>query len=214
MKAYPINLKIAERRCIVIGGGKVAERKVMTLLDAGAKVTVISPEVTTELQQLSKDGEISWLARDYSAGDMSGCFIAVCAASKPDVNNRAAVEARAAGALVNVVDAPEECDFTIPSHISRGDLLITISTGGQSPALSRRLREELEDRYGEEYGLYLEMLAGQRAIVKDMLPNSKARERFWRKALDSEVLALLRQGQLKEAEAMIKNAISSIGTQS
>jgi precorrin-2 dehydrogenase/sirohydrochlorin ferrochelatase len=214
MKVYPVNLKIEERSCAVVGGGKVAERKVLSLLEAGAKVTVISPELSSGLTELQAGGQITWLKKDYSTGDACRYFMVVCATDSQAINNRAAVEAREAGALVNIVDTPDECDFVIPSKIVRGDLLITVSTGGKSPAFSRQLREELETRYGEEYGVYLEMLSKRRAEIKDKLPKTKDRERFWRETLNSEVLNLLRQGQLKEAEAMIKNAISSIGTQS
>ncbi|MCE5286362.1 MAG: bifunctional precorrin-2 dehydrogenase/sirohydrochlorin ferrochelatase [Pelosinus sp.] len=214
MKVYPVNLKIADRPCAVIGGGKVAERKILSLLEAGAKVTVISPKLTSALAKLAADGGVCWRNKDYGAGDVQDYFMVVCAADSKAVNNKAAAEARTSGALLNVVDAPDECDFIIPGKISRGDLLITVSTGGKSPAFSRRLREELETRYGEEYGMYLEMLSRQREAIKEKLVNTKDRERFWRAALNSEVLTLLNQGQLKEAEAMIINAISSVGTQS
>lgn len=214
MKVYPVNLKIENRRCIVVGGGKVAERKVVSLLIAGAKVTVISPLLTEKLQDLLADGEIFWQARDYHAGDAEGCFLLVCTADSRSVNHQAATEGRAAGALVNVADDPEECDFVIPAKIARGDLLLTISTGGHSPAFSRCLRKELEAGYGEEYGVFLKMLSAQRDEIKEKIPKTKDRERFWREALTSEVMNLLKKGQLKEAEAMIKDAISSIGAQS
>lgn len=212
MRIFPVNLKIEQRLCAVVGGGKVAERKVESLLEAGAKVTVISPALTDPLAKLAADGQIACRRKEYSRGEVSGFFLVVCAASDSAINQLAAAEAKKTGALVNVADAPDDCDFIIPSKIVRGDLLITVSTGGKSPAFSRRLREELEASYGEEYGLYLELISRLREEMKERLPTTKDREGFWRKALDSEVLNLLSKGKLKEAEAMIKNAISGTRT--
>lgn len=214
MRVYPINLIIENLACAVVGGGKVAERKVAALLEAGAKVTVISPSLTSELLELQVDGRITHLAKEYSQGDIKGYRVVVCATDSETINHLAAEEARADGAIVNVVDTPDECDFIIPAKISRGDLLITVSTGGKSPVLSRRLREELETKYGEEYGVYLDMLSELRDEMKLKLKSVKEREEFWRQALDGKVLTLLSEGHLKEAEAVIRHAISGTRTQS
>lgn len=211
---YPVNLQLQGRRCVVIGGGAVAERKVEALVKANACVTVVAPEVTQGLAQLSEQGAVEWIHKGYQQGDLAGYFLAICATNCSDINAAAAEEARALGTLVNVVDAPKLCDFTLPSHIARGDLLITVSTGGKSPALTKRLRAELECLYGPEYGYFLEIIGRAREQVRTRLAISHEREQFWRQTIDMEMVDLLRKGKLKEAEERLHNAISRIGTQS
>jgi len=214
MALYPVNLQISNRSCIVIGGGSVAERKVIALLAAGACVTVLSPEVTPKLNELILEKKVHHIARAYVGGDVSGFFIVISSTNSSAVNKLVAEEANKAGALVNVADAPELGNFNVPAQISHGDLLITVSTGGKSPALARKLGAELAHQYGPEYGIYLNLVAeARRKIKKDML-SSKDREVFWRQTIDQEVIYLLKEGKIKEAEAKINNAISSFGAQS
>ena len=151
MSVYPINLDLTGRNCAVIGGGAVAERKTNSLLEAGACVTIFSPELTKRLISLCESKKIVHVPRPYQSGDIENFFVVICATDNKVVNEAVAREAREKGSLVNVADAPELCDFTVPSTIVRGDLIITISTGGQSPALAKKLRLELESRYGPEY---------------------------------------------------------------
>jgi len=211
---YPVNLRLDGQDCLVVGGGAVAERKVKGLLTAGACVTVMSPALSSSLAALASEGSIGHIAAAYQPGSIQDFFIVICATDDAVVNRRAAEEAGSKGALVNVVDAPELGDFIVPSHLARGDLLITVSTGGKSPALARRLREELEVRYGQEYGLHLEMLSRLRAELKERLANAEERGDFWREVLSGEVLALLTAGNMQEAEERIRNAVSSIRTKS
>lgn len=212
MSYYPINLNISGRSCAVLGGGKVAERKAISLLNAGAAVTVISPELTPDLAKLAGARRIIHIARPYEAGCLADFFIVICATDDRIINKQAAQEARDKGALVNVVDDPDQGDFSVPAHIVRGDLMITVSTGGKSPVFARRLREEIGATYGEEYGMYLELIARVRDEMKEKLPATREREVFWREAISQDVLSLLRQGKIKEAEAKIKNAVSGNGT--
>ena len=214
MPVYPVNLQIAGRCCAVVGGGCVAERKVLSLLEAGACVTVVSPKLTDCLQALVRDNHIAHVDKDYQQGDMQKYFIVICATDDVAINSLVAKEARQTGALVNVVDDPLLCDFTVPARVTRGDVLLTVSTGGKSPALARKLREELAERYGPEYGDYLQLLAKTRTEMKGRLATSQARESFWRENLDNEILVLLRQGKIVEAEAKIKNATGCTGTKS
>lgn len=214
MTLYPVNLNINNRSCIVIGGGSVAERKVNALLAAGACVTVLSPEVTPKLTELIQQKRVVHVARTYVAGDVAGSFIVICATNHGEVNKLVADEAHKGGALVNVADAPELGNFNVPAQITHGDLLITLSTGGKSPALAKKLRAELAERYGPEYGIYLELLAEARVKMKKNMQSAKEREIFWRQAIDNEVINLLKDGNIKEAEAKINNAIGCFGTQS
>lgn len=211
MRYYPMNVDIAGRLCAVVGGGTVAERKVMTLVEAGAAVTVISPDLTPELSALAAAGTVNWQERIWQPGDVSSFFLVICATDDESVNAAAAAEARQASALVNVVDTPDLCDFALPALVSRGDLLITVSTGGGSPILARRIREQIEDLYGEAFGEYLEELKDLRRQMKNW-STSRERETFWRSALDRESLDLIRQGKVGEAKEKIRNAVGCIRT--
>lgn len=214
MPYYPINLNLAGRRCAVIGGGAVAERKALTLLAAGAAVTIFSPQLTSVLSGIVRDKKIEYFAHSYRAGDIKDFFMVIIATNDPAVNRLAAEEAKANGALINIADAPELCDFTVPATISRGDLVITVSTGGKSPAMARRVREEIEELYGMEYGLYLDLIGRLRRELKEKPGCDRERTAFWRQAVDREVLDLLKQGRLQEAEEKIEHAISCAWAQS
>jgi len=214
MADYPINLRIAGKKCIVIGGGTVACRKVKSLIAAGAEVTVLSPELTAELNEMQQKCQCNYIARPYQKGDLSGFFLVICATDDADVNEAVAEEAEDAGILANVVDVPELGNFSVPAQVKRGALLLTVSTGGKSPVMAKRLRQELAQQYGEEYGEYLDMVDKVRQELKQRVATSKQRELFWRKTIDENVLALLRQGRIEEAEAMICHAASSIGIES
>ena len=206
---YPINLDIKGRFCAVVGGGPIALRKVRSLLQAGARVLLIAPVLTVDLAKLAATGQIVWQAKIYESGDLKGFFIVICATNDPAVNAQAAAESKREGALVNVVEPSALSDFSVPAQVQRGDLLLTVSTGGKSPALARQLRRELEHEFGDTYGAWLERLAALRREMKFRLENSRQREEFWRQALDVQVLELVKRGELKRAEAKIRNAIDS-----
>ena len=212
---YPINLCLKGRRCAVIGGGKVAWRKSRALLAAGAQVTIISPELHPDLLECAAQSPACrWYKAVYAPGLLEGFFLVFCAADDRRVNQQAAREARELGVLVNAASEPELCDFMVPARIERGDLLITVSTGGKSPALARLLRERLEREYGRVYGEWLERLEHLRAELRKRPGTSREREHFWRQILTEDILALVEQGKLEEAEAEVRNAINGFGTQS
>nr|WP_320146415.1 bifunctional precorrin-2 dehydrogenase/sirohydrochlorin ferrochelatase [uncultured Anaeromusa sp.] len=213
MVLYPINLHLTNQPVLVVGGGQVAERKINTLVAAQAAVTVISPELTPGLQVLAKNGTIRCWQRMYESGDVEPFCLVFCATNRRQVNQSVASEAQERGKLVNVADEPEEGNFSLPALVRRGELLLTISTGGQSPALVRKLRRELAERYGPEYEELLLLLGRIRDEMKEHFPTSRERELFWRSALTDEVLDELRSGNLKEAEERIRHAASGIRTQ-
>jgi precorrin-2 dehydrogenase / sirohydrochlorin ferrochelatase len=155
-------LKLAGRRCIVVGGGAVGEDKIAGLLEAGAELVVVAPEVTHKVKEWAATGKIVRRARCFSPADLEGAFLVVAATSRPGVNHLVFREARQRGVLCNVVDDPERCDFYYPAVLRRGRLQIAISTGGSSPALARRLRQELEHQFSTYYGAWLEELAETR----------------------------------------------------
>ncbi len=209
MPLYPINLNIRSQRCAVLGGGRVATRKVAALLAAEAAVTVISPQLTRTLAELVANRRIVYWDRPYRTGDLAGFWLVICATGDPAVNRAAAREVITGGGLVNVADDPAAGNFSVPAQVQRGDLLFTVSTGGKSPALARELRRELAARYGPEYARYLESVAKLRGELKTDQASPARRCRFWRRAIDDEVLILLRQGELAKAEARIKDAVDS-----
>lgn len=214
MSLYPINLDLSGKTCVVIGGGKVALRKVKTLLQAQAKVTVIAPNLTASLAKLAQAEVIFYKQKEYMPGDMTGFFLAVCATDSSFINAAAAKEAKAKHILVNVVDHSFPSDFTVPAQVSRGDLLLTVSTGGKSPALARQLRIDLEKEYGDTYGILLDMIEKVRLELKMILVDSKEREAFWQQAMNTKILAFVKQGKLEEAEAEVRNAIDSFRSKS
>ncbi|MGQ9571914.1 MAG: precorrin-2 dehydrogenase/sirohydrochlorin ferrochelatase family protein [Dehalococcoidia bacterium] len=210
MRSYPINLVgLESRRCIVVGGGEVAQRKVEGLLEGGAEgVVVISPRLTRKLKALLQAGRIEHWPRGYRQGDLEGAFVVIAATNDPEVNRRVWQEAEQRGLLVNVVDEPQGCNFFVPSVVRRGDLTISICTGGQDPALSARLRRELEPRFGPEYAAFLEIAGALRERVGREL-SGRARSRFWYALADSQVLALLKDGRQREAERLANEILAA-----
>ena len=162
MRYYPVNLDLDGRRVVIVGGGAVAARKALRLLAAGAWLSVIAPALGKRLAALAAAGSLLHLERPYQEGDLEGALLAFAATDDAAVNRAVAAEARERGILVDVVDAPREGDFTTPALLSRGDLLVTASTGGASPGLARRIIDELEPLFGEEYAQSLALLAEAR----------------------------------------------------
>ncbi len=165
MKTYPIFALIEDRACLVVGGGAVGERKVGDLLMAGARVTVVSRELTPELIDLAGQGKIQVIRGDFTPGHLDGMTLVVGATDDPRVNREVSAAAKNRGLFVNIVDAPELCTFIVPAQVRRGPLTIAVSTGGASPALARRVREELEERFGPGYGRFLRVLQAVRERV-------------------------------------------------
>ncbi len=204
---YPMNVNLEGRRCIVLGGGAVALRKVRTLLEAGAEVILLSPVASEELSGLARDGRIIWRQESFRQGELPKGFLLIAATDDELANRQAIDEAKAAGMLVNAPAQPELSDFSVPAKLKRGELLITVSTGDHSPACSRWIREILEDEFTEDFASWLEILSGLREELKEKIDGSREREAFWRKALNREIFALVKQGELKQAEVRIRNAI-------
>jgi siroheme synthase-like protein len=191
---YPVSLELSGRRAVVIGNEAVAQGKAEALLAAGAWVTVVATGPASALAALGADPRVTIARRGWRPSDLDGA--AVCVAASGDPPTRAAVhrEAHARGVLVNVMDDVEHCDFAAPAVVRRGDLLIAISTGGRSPALARRLREELEARFGDQWAVALDLLAEVRGETLDLLPDLHERARRWHQALDLDELEFLITG--------------------
>jgi siroheme synthase-like protein len=199
---YPIFLNIQGKRCVVIGGGKVALRKVKMLLDCGANVSVISPKPHPDIAKLSKERAIHLIQRDYEAQDLKGAVIAIVCTDVKEVNRKVADEAKKAGILVNVADDPGPSDFIIPAFFRRGNLTLAVSTSRKSPALARKIRTKLEKTFGEEYASLLSLIGEVRSTLKEKgyIVDAEA----WQEALDLDLLIqLVRSGQRKKAKAIL-----------
>lgn len=155
---FPAFLKLAGRKCLVVGAGRVGQSKIEGLLATGAEITVVAPQARETVQAWAEAGKLIWLARGFESCDLDGVFLAVVATSLPELNHRIFEEAHRRGVLCNVVDDPAHCDFYYPAVVRRGALQIAISTDGKSPALAQRLRAELEQTFGPEYEAWIEEL--------------------------------------------------------
>jgi precorrin-2 dehydrogenase / sirohydrochlorin ferrochelatase len=165
LKYYPICLDISEKRCVVIGGGDVAVRKILRLLACGAAVTVVARKLTPAIKDMAAQGKLRHVDDDYDERYLAGAFLVIGATDREEINDRIAADCRARGIIVNIVDDPGRCDFILPSLVSRGSLSIAVSTDGKSPALARKLREELSEQFGPEYEGYLELLGWLRERI-------------------------------------------------
>lgn len=205
---YPIFFNIQGKRCVVIGGGKVALRKVQMFLDCGAKVTVISPKPHPEIVKLSKERTIHLIQRDYEAGDLKDAVIAIASTNMREFNRKVADEAKKSGVLVNVADDPEQSDYIVPSFFRRGGLTIAISTGGASPALAKKIRTKLEQDFGEEYTLLLSLIGEVRSTIKEK--GIRVSGEAWQEALDLDsLIGLLQAGQREKAKTFLLNRLKT-----
>ena len=203
---YPVMLHVQGRRCIVVGGGEIALRRVKTLMEHDARVEVVSPELCPELSQLAATGAVKSTLRDYEIGDLEGAFLVVAATADGATNRQVADEAMKRGVLVNVVDTPELCNFIIPSCLRRGAVTVAVSTGGKSPALARRIRTELEPSFGHEYGPLALMIEEVRSELRQKgvtIPGEA-----WQRALDLKpLLEMLRRGQRDKAKRRLQDSL-------
>lgn len=200
---YPVNLVVAGRRCLVIGGGRVAVHKVAALLEAGAEVTVVAPEIDERISSTAVRCE----RRPYRSGEVAGYRLAIAATGDPDVNQRIFDDGEAAGVWINAADDPERCSFILPARVRQGRLTVTVSTGGASPALAAWLRSRLADELGPEYDQLIGVLAEVRADIQAEGRSTESVD--WRAALDSGILELIRAGRLDAAKERVRACLSS-----
>jgi len=199
---YPIFLNISGRKCVVVGGGEVALRKVKTLLEHGASVDVISPELCSDLMALAQAGRVHVSPRHYQPDDLRSTLVVIAATDNREINRQVVDEARSRGVLVNVVDDAENSDFIVPSYMRRGNVTIAVSTAGRSPALARKIRTRLEKDFGDEYASLALLVNNVRAEVKRQ--GVKVDGDAWQKALDLDLLIdLLRRGEDQKASDIL-----------
>ncbi|HHT9134069.1 MAG: siroheme synthase [Planctomycetes bacterium GWA2_50_13] len=201
---YPIYLDIRDKKCVVVGGGDVAYRKAVSLKEAGAQVVVISPDFSKDF--LKEEG-ITMLRQKYEERCLEGATLIIAATNDKEINQRVWEEARRHGLLVNVVDQPELCNFIVPSVVNRGELQISISTGGASPAFARRLRQELENHFGPEYGEFVELLSKMRSEARSQISDGTKRQKLMERLASPDMLDMIRTKGTRETEKEMRKII-------
>jgi precorrin-2 dehydrogenase/sirohydrochlorin ferrochelatase len=194
---YPVMLDVSGKACLIVGGGKIARRKVDSLLEAGALVTVIALEVSAMLMARAGLGEIVLKKRAFQSGDTAAYSIVIAATDQAEVNEAVYEEANAHGAWVNVTDRPDRSSFIVPSVVRRGKLILTVSTGGASPSVARTIARELEACYGTEYEIYLDFLSELRLKVQSSVKDIEIRQHLFKRALDWDILGKIRDGSFE-----------------
>lgn len=208
---YPAMLRLVGRRVFVVGGGHVAFHRIEGLLAAGARIRVISPEAVDELRVLAESKKIEWIEASFSVELLRGAEFVVCATDEPEVNRRAAWAAKALGAFVNMAAPPTDLgDFIIPAVARHEELVFSVSTGGGCPELSRRLLGELQ-KLADACGPLLPKLSSLRKELRERLADHEERRGLWRRLLSEEVMAKLREGNRKQAEELIEDAVIGSG---
>lgn len=213
---YPLNVDLSGRSLILVGGGRVAERKVRGILSAGTEtsICVIAPKITMVLQEHAAAGRLCWKQACYADGMLEGAFLVYAATDLREVNAAVAAEAKRRGIPVNVIDDPAASTFQVPASIRRGELILSVSTAGGSPALSRAIRMELEEMYPSAFGMWLERVSCLRVELQECISSSSARTRFWHTALRPDILTMVRHGAMEKAEVELRNAALDFGAQS
>ncbi|MDP6923656.1 MAG: bifunctional precorrin-2 dehydrogenase/sirohydrochlorin ferrochelatase [Candidatus Scalindua sp.] len=203
-KFYPIHLNVTGKRCVIIGGGKVAYRKACSLKESGADVVVVSPEVCPEM--VDEEGLVL-IKEVYEECFLDGALLVIAATDDEAINKRVTLDAEKRSIIVNVVDYPERCSFIVPSTINRGDLCISISTGGASPAVAKRIREELEDVFGKEYKEYLDLLTEMRSLAMSSVEDSVKRRKVLQRLAEKDIFDAVKDEGVKSAEAKMRDII-------
>ena len=204
---YPILVDLQGKKALVVGGGKVAQRKIESLLEYGASVHVIARELTAELEQLRSRKRIELLGGEFSEAHLEGAFLVIAATDNALLNRRVSQEAQKRGLLVNAVDQPADCNFIVPSVLSRGDLLIAVSTSGKSPAFARKVRLELDQHFGEEYGFFLNLMGNLRKEILRLGLSQEENKRAFEELVHSDLLQAIRQKKWDLASQIIEKVL-------
>ena len=204
---YPVNLLVAGRRCVVVGAGRIAARKIAGLLEAGAAVHVVAPDLGDEVLTWRDAGRVTVAERPFEAADLDGAWLATAATPDPAVNAAVYEAGEARRVFVNAADDPAHCSFTLMSVVRQGDLVVTIGTGGRSPALATYLKDHVATEMGPEWGALLDLLAEEREAARAAGVSTETLD--WRQALDSGILDLVRAGRVAQAKELLRACLSS-----
>jgi precorrin-2 dehydrogenase len=204
---YPILVDLHGKKALVVGGGKVAQRKIETLLEHGASVLVVARELTAKLEELRSAKRIGFLGAEFSEAFADGAFLVFAATDDASLNRRVSQAAQQRGLLVNAVDQPADCNFIVPSVLSRGDLLIAVSTSGKSPAFARKVRVELERHFGEEYGFFLNLMGNLRKEILSLGLSQEENKSAFEELVNSELLQAIGEKQWDWAAQIVEKVL-------
>ncbi len=204
---YPVNLVVAGRRCLVVGGGAVAARKVEGLLAADASVHVVATRLGARVAELAEAGAVTVEERPWERADLDRAWLAVAATDDPSVNRAVFEEGEARRVWVNAADEPSSCSYTLPSVVRQGPLLVTVATGGRSPALATWLRGHVEAELGEEYAVLAELLSAERDAIRSRGGSTEGLD--WIAAIESGMLEMIREGSIDLARERLQACLSS-----
>ncbi len=208
-ESYPVNLNLERQKCLVIGGGGVAVRKARRLLSCGARVSLISPRFAAAALNLAKKNKrLACRKRAARLEDARGAFLVICASNDRTVNSMFSRYCGNKGILVNVVDVPAECGFTLPAVVSRGALRISVSTGGLSPGLSKKVARDLSGRFGPEYAAFLRLMGALRPLAIRTLADPEKRKKFFKKTIAPEIFSLIRRGKIKQVKEKLERILN------
>lgn len=208
MRYYPIYLDIKNRHCLVVGGGSVGTRKVMTLLECGAAVAVVSPAITRQLRELANNDVITLTQRPFQNSDLKGNFLVIGATDDRELNLQIHAEAERLGLLCNIADHPDASNFILPSIVSRGDLSIAISTSGNSPALAKKLRKNLEKQFGDEYATFLTLMGNVRKKLLAQNHEPEGHKKLFEQLINTEIIKKIKN---HEEEDINKTLLEILG---
>ena len=203
MRYYPVYLDIKDRDCLVIGGGSVGTRKVLTLLSCGANVTVVSTAATEKLHQLSNNGVIKLKERPFQTTDLDDRFLVIGATDNQELNFNIHAEAESRGLLCNIADRPKVCNFILPSIVNRGDLIIAISTSGKSPAFAKKLRKHLEKEFGDEYAELLKLMGAIRKKLLSQDHEPEAHKHIFEQLIERNLVQMLKEGDTESINSLL-----------
>jgi precorrin-2 dehydrogenase len=196
-KLFPMFLKLTGRPCLVVGAGAIAAGKIASLLDAEAEVRVVAPKGTPQVSRWAEEKKISWSVRGYEPSDLGGMLLVIGATSSTALHEQIFADASRRGVLCNIVDVPPLCDFYYPAVVQRGALQIAISTAGQSPALAQRLRKELSEQFGPEYGEWVGHLGAEREKLQSSDLDFEERKRLLHEQASAEAFAAFLRARIK-----------------
>ena len=204
---YPVNLDVKGKTCLVIGGGRVGERKVETLLDCGAHVVVISPKTTEGLQTLASQDRIDLELKNYQSSDLEGGFLVIGATNDEKTNQQISEDASQRGILCNIADRPDACSFVLPAIVRQGGLVIAISTSNQSPALAKWIRQGLEKEFGPEYAKLLELMGAIRQKILAEGKSPESNKKGFERLLDLNLLQMIRDNRIEDVDATLSHVL-------
>lgn len=206
---YPISLELSGKKCLVVGGGQVAERKILSLLEQQAKVEVLSPKLTENLQALQEKNFFAWSDSAYTTKYLDGHFLVIAATNQPSLNEQIGRDCQARNILVNVIDQKEAGNFIVNAHFEQGDLQIAVSTGGISPAMAKHIKEQLAKMYGMEYKIALEIVKEARLEALATIPDGEKRRSFLQSLAQMDLAGQLKQTTREDVQKRVRKCLSS-----